>query len=130
MQPRTFVLHSDTQAAALASYLRLNREAMEQAGTPLEVTVSQHKTKRHNQQNRLYWSVLRQIAEQAMVGGRQYSDECWHEWFKGHFLGFVDLPGGRKVGESTTKLSVSEFADYVNKVQAYAISELGVILEG
>ena len=37
MQPRTFVLHSDTQAAALASYLRLNREAMAQAGTPLEL---------------------------------------------------------------------------------------------
>lgn len=65
-----------------------------------------------------------------MVSGKQYSDECWHEYLKGQFLGFVDLPDGRKIGESTTKLSVSEFADYVNKVTAYAASELGVIFEG
>jgi len=44
-------------------------------------------------------------------------------------LGLVDLPGGAKAGESTTKLNVSEFAEYVTKVTAYAATELGVIFE-
>jgi len=95
----------------------------------LAVNVSQHKDKRHNQQNRLYWSYLKQIATQAMIDGKQYSDECWHEHFKGEFLGYVDLPNGRKMAESTTKLNVTDFAIYVTKVEAYAVSELGVIFE-
>ena len=94
---------------------------------PLAVNVSQHKDKRHNQQNRLYWSHLKQIANQAMFDGKQYSDECWHEHFKGEFLGYVDLPNSRKMAESTTKLNVTDFAIYVTKVEAYAVSELGVI---
>lgn len=96
---------------------------------PLAVNVSQHKDKRHNQQNRLYWSHLKQIANQAMFDGKQYSDECWHEHFKGEFLGYVDLPNSRKMAESTTKLNVTDFAKYVNQVEAYAVSELGVIFE-
>jgi hypothetical protein len=30
----------------------------------------------------------------------------------------IDLPGGQQAGESTTRLSVAEFAEYVTKVQA------------
>ena len=41
----------------------------------------------------------------------------------------MDLPNGRKIGESTTKLNVTDFASYVNNVEAYAVTELGVILE-
>lgn len=65
-----------------------------------------------------------------MVDGRRYSDEVWHEQFKRVLIGLVDLPGGAKAGESTTKLNVSEFAEYVTKVTAYAATELGVIFEG
>jgi len=39
------------------------------------------------------------------------------------------LPNGRKMAESTTKLNVTDFASYVNKVEAYAVTELGVIFE-
>ena len=61
-----------------------------------------------------------------MLGGKYYGDEMWHEFFKGYFLGYVDLPDGRKMGESTTKLNVTQFAEYVTKVEVYAV-ELGVI---
>ena len=39
---------------------------------------------RTTKQNKRYWSrgVLAQIAEQAVVGGRQFSAEIWHEQFK------------------------------------------------
>lgn len=42
-------------------------------------------------------------------------------------VGVVDLPDGRHMGGSTAKLSISEFADYVSKAQAFAVLELGVI---
>jgi hypothetical protein len=124
---RTFILHGDTQAKALEAYLKANRAACAAAGKPLEVIVCKHKEKRRSVQNRLYWAILRDISEQAMLGGRQFSDECWHEHFKRLFVGVVDLPDGRQMGESTTRLSVTEFAEYVSNVQAFAVGELGVI---
>lgn len=127
---RTFILHGDSQAAALEAFLRANRAACAADGEPLEVIVCKHKEKRRNVQNRLYWALLRQVANQAMVDGKRYSDEVWHEQFKRVLIGLVDLPGGAKAGESTTKLNVSEFAEYVTKVTAYAATELGVIFEG
>jgi len=127
---RQFVLREESQCRALYAYLRHNWPAMAAQGKPLAVTVAEHKDKRHAQQNRLYWALLRQVANQAMVDGKRYSDEVWHEQFKRLLIGLVDLPGGQKAGESTTKLNVSEFAEYVNKVTAYAATELGVIFEG
>ncbi len=126
---RTFILHGDTQAKALASYLKANRAACAASGEPLEVMVCKHKEKRRSVQNRLYWAILRDISEQAMLGGKRFSDEAWHEHFKRIFVGSIDLPDGRQMGESTAKLSVSEFADYVSKIQAFAVAELGVIFE-
>lgn len=127
---RQFVLREESQCRALYAYLRHNWPTMAAQGKPLAVTVAEHKDKRHAQQNRLYWALLKQVSEQAMVDGRRYSDEVWHEQFKRVLLGLVDLPGGAKAGESTTKLNVSEFAEYVTKVAAYAATELGVIFEG
>ena len=126
---RQFILREESNAKALYAYLKANWRAMAANNTPFVAIVEEYKAKRHNQQNRLYWSYLKQIATQAMVDGKQYSDECWHEHFKGEFLGYVDLPNGRKMAESTTKLNVTDFASYVNKVEAYAVTELGVIFE-
>lgn len=124
---RTFILHGDTQANALFAYLKANRAACAAAGEPLEVMVCKHKEKRRSVQNRLYWAILREISEQAMLGGKRFADEVWHEHFKRGLLGVIDLPNGGTMGESTTRLSVTEFAEYVSNVQAYAVGELGVI---
>lgn len=129
MRPKVFILRSDTQAAALATFLRLNRQACANAGKPLQVIVMQHGDKRHNAQNALMWVLLGQIAEQAMIDGRQYSAVCWHEHFKGLLLGFVDLPNGGKMPISTTDLTVQEFAEYVTRLQATAAQSLGVVFE-
>lgn len=130
MKPRVFTLHGDTQAAALAAFLRQNRAACAEKGEPLQVIVMPHKAKRHNAQNALMWVLLGQIAEQAMIKGRTYSAAAWHEWLKGELLGYVDLPGGKQMPRSTSELTVSEFADYVTRLQAFAAAELGVIFEG
>lgn len=121
-----FILRTDANAKALYAFLKNNWRTLAAQDKPLLVVVEEYKAKRHSQQNRLYWSYLRQISAQAMLDGKYYTDEMWHEFFKGHFLGYVDLPDGRKMGESTTKLNVTQFADYVTKVEVYAV-ELGVI---
>lgn len=95
---RQFVLREKSQCRALYAYLRHNWPAMAAQGKPLAVTVAEYKDKRHAQQNRLYWALLKQVSEQAMVDGRRYSDEVWHEQFKRTLLGLVDLPGAQRPG--------------------------------
>lgn len=74
---RQFILREESNAKALYAYLKANWRAMAANDTPFVAIIEEYKAKRHNQQNRLYWSYLKQIATQAMVEGKQYSDDCW-----------------------------------------------------
>ena len=123
---RTFVLRGESQAKLLWAFLKANWEALAQAGKPLAVTISEYKSKRSLEQNKRYWALLNEIAEQAYVGGQQFSAEAWHEHFKRKFIGCEDLPGGGQIGISTTALSVAEFGDFMTKVEQLATVELGV----
>jgi hypothetical protein len=125
---RTFILREEVNANALWSFLKANWRDTARAGKPLAVTVQEYKAKRSGDQNRYYWQRLNEIAEQAWIGGRQFSADAWHEHFKRQFVGSEDLPHGGTAGISTTSLSVAEFAEYVGKVEAYAASELGIEL--
>ena len=123
---RTFVLRNDNFAQALWAFLRSNWKAMAEAGHPLAVTVAEHKAKRSVEQNKRYWALLREISGAAWVQGKQFSDEAWHELFKRQFIGMDELPNGEKAGISTTKLNVHEFGEYMQQVEEYAASQLGV----
>lgn len=83
------------------------------------------------EQNARYWGrgILAQIAEKAVIGGRRFSAEAWHEQFKRQFIGIDELPNGQVIGRSSTKLSVKEFSEFVDKVEAFAATELGVAFE-
>lgn len=88
------------------------------------------------QQNSFYWAaVLRDIADQAAVGGQKYAAEAWHELFKRQFLGYrfkkVVIAGRRrkvvkKELRSTTDLSVRAMSEYLEKVIAFGVTDLGV----
>lgn len=97
-----------------------------QSGGRWVLTVARRK--RTKAQNRRYWGngVLKQISEQAVVNGRLYSAEVWHEQFKRMFIGFDELPNGQVIGKSSTKLTTAEFCDFSDQVEAYAATELGV----
>lgn len=84
--------------------------------------------KRTNPQNRRYWGngVLKQIAEQAVVNGKQYSAEVWHEQFKRMFLGVEELPDGTVRAVPSKDKDTAEFSEFCAKVEAYAATELGV----
>ena len=79
-------------------------------------------------QNRRYWGqgVLAQVAAQAVVNGRLYSAETWHEQFKRQFIGVEELPNGEVIGKSSTKLTTKEFCEFCDMVEAHAAAELGV----
>lgn len=84
--------------------------------------------KRTKAQNKRYWGqgVLAQVAGQAVVNGKQYDAETWHEMFKRLFIGVVELPNGEVVGKSSAALTTAEFSEFCTRVEAYAASELGV----
>lgn len=123
----TIELHNRPQAwAAIKSQLFPFLQTVLQGGGRWVLTVT--KRKRTKPQNRRYWGrgVLAQIAEQAVVKGRLYSAESWHEQFKRQFIGFDELPNGQIVGRSSTALTTAEFSEFCAKVEAYAATELGV----
>lgn len=84
--------------------------------------------KRTAPQNRRYWGkgVLAQIAAQAVVSGRLYPAETWHEQFKRQFIGVIELPNGEVIGKSSKELDTAEFSAFCDQVEAYAATELGV----
>lgn len=123
----TIELHNREQAwAAIKAQLFPFLADVLQGGRRFVLTVAIRK--RTKPQNRRYWGrgVLAQIAEQAVVNGKLYSAETWHEQFKRQFIGVIELPNGEVVGKSSTDLTTAEFCEFSDKVEAYAAADLGV----
>lgn len=123
----TIELHNRPQAQiAVEKSVIPFLEKVLQGGSKWVLTVA--KRKRTKPQNRRYWGrgVLAQIAEQAVVNGRMYSANTWHEQFKRQFIGVIELPNGEVVGMSSADLKTDEFSLFCTKVEAYAANELGV----
>lgn len=125
---RTFILHNERNAAALHAFLKANWRAMAEQGKPLAVEVREHKDKRSVEANKYYWKLLEFIATNAWINGKQYSKEAWAEHFKMQFIGYEELPSGKQIGISTTKLNVAEFAEYLRNIEQYAVCDLGLEL--
>jgi len=95
---------------------------------------------------RMWGGPLKDIAEQAWVGGRLYSAEVWHEQFKAEYLPEADDPeidhlvkdpenyrkwdfnskGERVLVGSTKRLTKRGFALYTQQIEAFGAS-LGVL---
>lgn len=123
---RTFVLKGPAEWKMLSAFLKMNAAACAQNGKPLAVTVTEHKAKRSTLANARYWAMLAEIAEQSFVGGKKFSNEVWHEHLGRMLIGCEDLPGGGMKAISTTTLDVEAFSRYMDQVESYAATELGV----
>lgn len=99
---------------------------------PLVITCEEYKAKRTIDQNKRLHVILDAIAAQTWISGKQYSAEAWKEYYRKTFIGTeeIELPDGtlQERGLSTTILSVSEFTDFMTKIEAHAIGELGIDL--
>ena len=120
-------LHNRQQAwAAIKAQVFPFLAAVLQAGGRWVLTIK--RMTRTKAQNRRYWGrgVLSQIAEQAVINGKQYSAEVWHEQFKRQFIGVEELPDGSVRGKSSAKLTTAQFSEFCAQVEAYAATSLGV----
>jgi hypothetical protein len=136
---RLFVVRESQHLESLITCVRMNWEAFANAGQPLGCMVAPYKKKRSDEQNALMWVWLTQIAEQVWTGGKRYSPETWHEHLKRELLPetcakgvdkWAWLPSGERVlAMSTTDLNVREFTEYLERLAAYAATELGATLK-
>jgi len=109
---------------------------------PLEFVLREKVKIRKLDQNALmHAGPLKDIAEQAYIGGRTYSADVWHRYFKGEFLPEefderytkenyrkwdITPSGERILAGSTTQLTVAGFSIYLEKLMAYG-ANLGVM---
>lgn len=131
---REFILRSPEVWGVFASFVKEHAKQMIDSGSPLRLIVTTSSTRRNTEQNKRYWGfVLKTVADQAMVSGKHYSPDVWHEFFARKFgvCDEVTLPDGEIVTrrKSTTEMNVGEFAEYMTRVEAHATMELGVRFE-
>ncbi len=91
---------------------------------PWRIEITQHQAKRTVSQNKLYWAVIMEMADET-----GYAKDEMHEAMKMKFL----PPSVITVAEneivipaSTTLLGKKDFAGYVDKVIAFAAMEMGI----
>ena len=120
MLHQTFILRTDDHAKRLYAFLKANWRAMAEQDKPLSVLVTEKRPKRTDEQNRLYWSRLGEIAEQAWIDGKRYSKDVWHEYYRAKFCPKIDAPHGKLIAMSTTDLTVEAFTLYMNEIAADA----------
>lgn len=86
-----------------------------------EVVVRPLKAARSLAQNRLYWKWLGEISKQYQVDGKSLTTSEWHHLCAMKFLGIKTIEIGEKTfpmpAKSTTKLKVSEFSEYLLKIE-------------
>lgn len=104
---------------------------------PVLIKVKEYELDRSLSANRYYWGVvLKEISEQASIDGQRWSVDAWHELFKRQFLGYeiikYKVAGSKRTYtkrqlRSTSELKVKEFSEYLEKVQAFAVTDLKVM---
>lgn len=128
---REFVIKNPAIWETFMAFAKQNVKAMVEAGHPMRIIATSSDSRRNNEQNKRYWGfVLKTVADQAWVEGKQYSQDVWHEYFARKFgvCEDITLPGGEVITrrKSTTQMTVSEFAEYMTQCETYAATKLGV----
>jgi hypothetical protein len=129
---KSFLLTSAQQVDACKAFLDRNWQSMAQNKRWLTVEIEEKGKKRSSDQNRRFYALLRLIAENAWVEGRQYDVETWKMYLVKKHLGIdeVKLPDGTIVDRpiSTVDLTVDEFNNFMTRIEA-DMAELGIIIE-
>lgn len=102
-------------------------------GEVFQCEIKPYKRTRNHAQNALLWVWLDAIRKHIYEStGEAYSSEELHEAFKQKFLPTTQVRLNGKlswVPMSTTKLSVGEMAEYLTKIEVYALTDLDCVLE-
>ena len=131
MNDQHVILRDRERARAIWHRIGVALGAMIDRG-PVELILRPAKSKRSIEQNQRYWKLLSQMAVAIVIDGRRFRPEVWHEHLKREFIGREELvlPSGEieERGISTTTLNVSDFGDYMAKIEAWCATEHGVIV--
>lgn len=139
---RILLVGEQQKAGAIATLTHAPLDEFE----PLEFLVREQVKTRKLSANAAMWAgPLKDIAEQAYLAGRKYSELVWHEYFKGQFLPDESAPdfdpshvkegyrkydfdpaGDRVLVGSTTELTRKGFAIYRLQLEAFG-ANLGVM---
>ncbi|MBW2675100.1 MAG: recombination protein NinB [Deltaproteobacteria bacterium] len=94
-----------------------------------EITVAEYRKKRSLGQNALMWKWANEVADYVSEHTGMDADDV-HAFLKGKFLSprIVEIKGEVVEYRTTTKLSTAEMTDYMNKIYAWATTDLGLIL--
>lgn len=127
---KTFILRERVHAESMWDYVKQHAAGQARVGRPLLVTVEEYRAKRSAEQNRLFHALLNTIAESATVGGKYFDVDTWKEHIRRKFIGTeeINLPDGARLerGIGTSSLTVPEFTLLIERVQAWAQTELNV----
>ena len=118
----TFILRDMQILARMTNHIQAEMGRALAAGRPLQVDIQPEVRKRSTRANRRHWCIIHQIQEQAEHIGLHYSDENWHRYFCGEFIGKEELPGGSFTYVSSTTLDPEEFSEFDEKIIAHVSS--------
>jgi hypothetical protein len=97
-----------------------------------EIIIRPAKSKRSLNQNSTYWGWIDAIRLHIMDStGQAYSKDEVHDFLRAKFLPtrVVEIGGETKASvESTTKLSVKDMSEYMDKIDHYCVQSLGLYL--
>lgn len=122
MTPRTFVLSSPVTVDRLASFLKAQVEQH-----PVSVRVERHRQRRSTTANARYWAIVQKVAD--FTG---HDPDELHDAFKVRFLGTDEIQVGAEtmtVPKPSRTLDTQGFRDFMERVEAWATTTLGVFLD-
>jgi hypothetical protein len=122
--------------AAISALFKNHIKPMTAAGNRLEMEIRLFEDAKSDRQRAYYHkAVLTEIAKQAKVNGQTFPMAVWKEHFRSVYLGFKTVTcvnpmtgkkSRRRVRKSTEDLGVKAYSDLIEKVTAFAVTELGV----
>ena len=133
----TVILRNAEQAAmAIRNVAAPKCREIWATGQLVEATFRTHEDAKTDRQRAYYHGVvLKTIAQQARPNGQQYPMAVWKEHFRAEYLGHKTVTTKnpmtgkktrRRVRVSTEELGVKGYSQLIDRVSAFAATELGV----
>ncbi|HCA5258075.1 TPA: recombination protein NinB [Acinetobacter baumannii] len=149
MEPR-FVIKNHSDINYVTNYLNKNHAEAAIEGKPLVVTIKPDERNRSKAQNRLYWKWLHVIHKKTgndedqlhfefkkkfLINILKRDDESYAEMClaisqlkQSESEQYRAIADGVIRETSTTRMNTSQFTNYLNLIEAFALKELGIAL--
>ncbi|UVV74299.1 recombination protein NinB [Pantoea agglomerans] len=122
MEKATFLLRNDSIRQNCISTIQ---QLPASPDKPLQVTIQEDT--RSLAQNRMLWACLHDVSSQVVWYGKKLDSECWKHIFSASLKGQETVPGINGgfvvLGQSTSKMRVSEMRDLITLIHAFGAEQ-------